>query len=151
MHRAIECKDRRLFKRYDLEGPVLVTGDNLVGLVKNISCGGCAFYYVKKREAGRDDAVEDGFLCLEPLGMVKVRVQTVEDYPVWGDVSSAAGTMHVRRIRFMDLNVLQMRSLQEYIRKYGKAADEEKTEHSETKTVSSVQSAINLVPASPGC
>jgi hypothetical protein len=150
MHKAIACKDRRLFKRYDLEGPVLVTGDNLVGLIKNISCGGCAFYYVKKKEAGQDD-IEDGFLCLEPLGMVKVRVQTVEDCPVWGDVSSAAGTMYVRRIRFMDLNVLQMRSLQEYIRRYGRAADEEKTELSETKTVSPALPVIDIVPATPGC
>lgn len=121
---VLEKKDRRLFKRYELKKPCLVSGDNIVGLIKDLSCGGCSFHYVKKK--GQDSgAVEK--LCIEPLGMAEVEVEVIEDRPSIEEGEHCLATMHLRRVKFVGLNLLQLRSLQEYIRRKAEFADEEKT------------------------
>ncbi len=118
-------KDRRLFKRYSLKKPCLVTGDNLVGLIKDISCGGCSFQYVKKRAENSNASIRE--LCLEPLGMAEVQVEIVEDLPGINEGEHTFATMYLRRVKFLGLSLLQMRSLQEYIRRNADFSAEEKT------------------------
>ncbi len=125
-HNALVEKDRRLFKRYKLQKPCLVTGDNLVGLIKDLSCGGCSFQYVKKKGLDSDAALSR--LGIEPLGMGEVQVEVVEDRSSIEEREHSFVTMHLRRVKFVGLSLLQMRSLQEYIRKRVEFSGEEKAE-----------------------
>lgn len=118
-------KDRRLFKRYSLKKPCLVTGGNMVGLIKDISCGGCSFQYVKKR--GEESDVSLRKLCFEPLGMAQVQVEVIEDLPSINEREHSFAIMYLRRVRFVGLNLLQMRSLQEFLRRNAVFTAEEKT------------------------
>lgn len=153
MYQDTACDDRRLFKRYSMEAPVLITGDSLVGLIRDLSCGGCSFRYVKKKYEIESLPGTEYSLCLDPLGMAKVRVQTVEDLPEYGTVDNLAGTMHLRRVKFADLNLLQMRSLQQYLRKNCKAVDESSLELPAAGLLRPKSAKANLlsIGPSPGC
>ena len=141
-------KDRRLFKRYSLKEPCLVTGDNLVGLIKDISCGGCSFQHVKKQ--GMDDDAASRMLCFEPLGMARIQVEVVEDVPSVDEQKTAYATMYLRRVKFVGLSLLQMRSLQEFIRRKAVLPGEEKTEEV-AKNVTQLPKRMRLHAASPAC
>lgn len=118
-------KDRRVFKRYSLQKPCLITGNDMVGLIKDVSCGGCSFLYVKK--GGEKGNASMKQMCLEPLGMVQVQVEVVEDLPRINEREHSFATMYLRRVKFVGLSLLQMRSLQEYIRRNGVFVATEKT------------------------
>lgn len=143
--------DRRLFKRYSIEEPVLITGDNLVGLIKDLSCGGCSFQYVKKRHEIQSQPGVAYWLCLDPLGMAKVRVQTVEDLPEHEAGDNLAGSMHLRRVKFADLNLLQLENLLQFIGTNCKSADVEAAALQETGFPQLNSSHPNLPGGSASC
>ena len=145
--------ERRLFRRYAMEEPVLITGDNLVGLVKDLSCGGCSFRYLKKRHETESLPGGEYALCLDPLDMATVRVQTVEEVPEYEAADSLAGTMYLRRVKFDDLNPLQLQSLLQFIRKNCMATYEESLALREAGLLHAKSAKANLsgVSPSPGC
>ncbi|MEW6429431.1 MAG: PilZ domain-containing protein [Thermodesulfobacteriota bacterium] len=112
--------ERRVFLRCPAGPATLVLQGQLVGLIKDISCGGCAFHYVASdlKDAGATDR-----LTLEPLGMQEVRIRMVDDLPVHKKNSS----LHVRlrRVQFLDLTAMQMRRLQVYLRRLSTAGHQE--------------------------
>ena len=143
--------DRRLFKRYSIDKPVLITGDRLVGLIKDLSCGGCSFRYLKKRQDIDSLSGAHYWLYLDPLGMSKVRVQTVEDLPEHSAAGNMAGSMHLRRVRFTDLNHLQLQSLMEFFSSNCWTADEENLVLPKSGPVQINKPKATLLGISPSC
>jgi len=142
-------KERRLFKRYILKEPCLVTGDNMVGLIRDISCGGCSFQHVKKKNVTEDSSSR--MLFFEPLGMTRVRVEVIEDVARINENKHSYATMYTRRVKFVGLSLLQMRSLQEFIRRRGifPADAEEEKEAAAKKKLTLLPTKKNNCAVSP--
>jgi len=151
MYQETANDERRLFKRYFMESPVLITGDSLVGLIRDLSCGGCSFRYVRKKTDLSQAVKGDYELSLDPLGLAQVKVRTVEDLPEFDKVTSLAGTMHVRRVKFIGLSLLQLRRVQEYIRKNCKEADDEQAGLSGEALLAAPRTKASLLQINPGC
>jgi len=151
MYQETAYDERRLFKRYFMESPVLITGDSLVGLIKDLSCGGCSFRYVRKKNQQPHAVAGDYQLCLDPLGLAQVTVRTIEDLPEFDKVNSLAGSMHVRRIKFVGLSLLQLRRVQEYIRKNCREADDEPDDLSAEAHLAVPRPKTSLLQINPGC
>ena len=79
--------------------------------------------------------------------MTEVQVEVIEDRPSTDEREHALVTMHLRRVKFVGLSLLQMRSLQEYIRKRVESADEENSVDEENTGEKGDPQKLTLLPS----
>lgn len=107
--------EQRASERRVSSHPSLAMVGNVVGLIRDISLGGCSFHYVRDRELDSVGSTEGRFLIVEPLGMSRVKVQVIDDAVASDGSGTGVRELRVRRVRFVSLSQKQREQLKAFL------------------------------------